>query len=220
MKNPTIWIFGDSYSELKHHYDKAWPKRLSNKYKVKNFSHQGTGFDWSIEQIGMNFKPNADDILMCWISDPYRQNWQIWQDKSEQTVSKWLATGGGYHLDKKLAIQYKMKYDKYKDFFKNFIYAQKDNWEQIEYQKQLGYVNALAPRVKKILVFTCFNTIDTKDMILNDNVTVAPWCMTDFQSPEGNLPMNHLPEEKHDRLYNYLIDWIENNKPIPKNFDA
>ncbi len=219
----TVWIFGDSYS-YRHPEPGAvrtWPRMLEKKYNVVNYSLQGTGPDWSLEQL-VNIPDDTDTSnisLIFFVSNITRQNWKFWKSPSHQFLSvdivfnKWL-------LEVKEVIELKRKYHNHKDFAKQTIKNRKDSWAKIEHQKVLGMLNLVAPKFKKVLIVYCFNDCHPwgkEEFILGPNMHIFSKVMETLypsQEQQSDGLYNHLPIETHKKIFKHFKNWIDNNVQI------
>ena len=203
----SIWIFGDSFCDHNDHFPESWPHQLTKHYTVKNFAMPGSGLDWSMNKMITMTGIEPQDILMCWLTDPWRQNWRMFDSPKDQTIIPLIAS------ESKNAIPIdKAQYYPYKDFFKTFIRNVKNNFTDIEYKKHIGYINSRSHQFAKVLIIPCFYDIDISDMQLNSNVTIAEGRMIDYESANGDDHYyNHLPKHKHKEFFNYITNYIDKN---------
>ena len=220
----TVWIFGDSYSYRNPEPGavRTWPRMLEKVYNVVNYSLDGTGPDWSLEQL-VNIPDDTDTSnisLIFFVSNIYRQNWKFWKSDSHQFLSVELVLNMRFQEEKEVN-SLKREYNKYKDFAKQTIKNRKDSWAKIEHQKVLGMLNLVAPKFKKVLIVYCFNDYHPwgkEEFILGPNVHIFSKVMNTFHiEPSGQQfdgLYNHLPIKTHKKVFNYFKNWINNNVQI------
>lgn len=209
--NKKVWIFGDSYASREDN-ENTWPAKLEDTHKVVNFARRGTGVDWSLQQMidAANVDNTKDITVIFFLTFQNRHNWNFWQDPGEQWKSKQLGAGSKRLKITDPAIY---KYKRYFSFVKDFYKFQDDNFNSRSIIKSIGTINLYASNFEKILIWFCFDDV-LLNCKLNNNVTIASPCMTEFEpimDPLSLLP-NHLNEGKHKEMLQILVKWIDTNE--------
>ena len=104
-------------------------------------------------------------------------------------------------------------YKKYADFAKTFFIENPHPWENILIEKNYAYINAHSHLFNKILIWPCFDKFDNK-FIFNQNVKIIEKPLVEMggdhlQTNNLDTRINHLKPVKHKKVYNRLVEWIE-----------
>ena len=208
-----IYIFGDSYAQLNPLVDYSWPCRLDYEYDVENFAHEGTSVDYSLQKLYelVSGNYNKDGIVLFFMTDILRQNWSFFK-QNHQFLASCI-------FDKKFYKNHKVMrsdidlYKKYADFAKTFFIENPHPWENIAIEKNYAYINAHSHLFNKILIWPCFDKFDNK-FTFNQNVKIIEKPLVEMggDEPQTNsfdTRINHLKPVKHKKVYNRLVEWIE-----------
>ena len=209
MNKKKLWIFGDSYGAAHPEFSYTYTERLHGDYDVKILADSGTSIDWSFTKLlyTINEEPHTQDVsVVFFLTDITRQYWDFFEDR-DHWIARHLAEGSWNRLpDSKKEI-----YKKYQNFAQTFFVNTFPRYYEINNKKNISFLNMYAQRFEKIIIFPCFEPIDT-EFQLEKNVTVWNTPMveqwghgTDFADPRPN----HMPESGHDEMYNRIVDWME-----------
>lgn len=211
-----LWIFGDSYSyhNTEQEFSYSWPAQIENNFEVRNFSCIGSSADWSLQKLisEMSNNDTSDITVLFFLTEPYRQNWNFWEDPKHQWLTSYIGMDSDFFSD---AIYQTKKYKNYSKFIKTWFRSLKDEYYYIEYCKNIGIINLCATKFEKVLIWPCFDSISTIGT-LNSNVTLSSSPMLDFElepiKTRFDERPNHLTEKQHEQMLKIIIKWINSNE--------
>lgn len=218
-----VFILGDSFGDanwpIEHDYGFVWPHKLSEKYDVVNLACVGTGPEYAIDRLFTLIKSWPDDIAQSYLifihSDVNRLNLSCYNNVWEQSHVYAIADGTIKHQSHVFL----------KQAFKWYI---NPNWGYQQNVKNFCTIKYMSQYFKRVL----FWPIDTTILKLpgcssyndsSDNMTTVDKglyeistldCGEDLSSFIQDPRPNHLQEINHMLMYQQMVNWIENNKPI------
>jgi hypothetical protein len=213
-----LWIFGDSYAERKNNteYSYSWPIQLENNFDVTNFACEGTSSNWSLQILlsEIDKTKNATDIsVLFFLTEPYRQDWNFWKDKKHHWLNGYIGGGRGRSITD--ATELVNQYKDYSKFIKTWFKSLPDNFEDMEYYKNIGLINLFASKFEKILIWPCFHQVKLSRNV-NSNVALSSISMRTFESivdpTRFDIRPNHLSVKNHKRMTSILTHWINENE--------
>jgi hypothetical protein len=211
-----LWIFGDSYSY--HHtepeFSYSWPAQIKNTFEVKNFSCIGSSADWSLQKImtEMNNSDTSDVTVLFFLTEPYRQNWNFWEEPKHHWLTTYIGMDSNFFSD---ATHLTKKYKYYSKFIKTWFRSLNDEYLYNEYYKNIGLINLCATKFEKVLIWPCFDRIPILGN-LNNNVILSSISMKEFESEtikdRFDERPNHLTETNHNRMLKIITNWIDSEE--------
>lgn len=209
MDKKKLWILGDSYGAAHPEFSNTYTERLHGDYDLKILAESGTSVDWSFTKLlyTITEEPHTQDTsVVFFLTDVTRQYWDFFED-CDHWIARHLAEGSWERLPRSKSKIYK----KYQNFAQTFFVNLYPRYYEINNEKNISFLNMYAQQFEKIIVFPCFESIDTqfqfeKNLTVWDTPMVAQYGhATDFADPRPN----HMDQQGHDEMYHRIVDWME-----------
>ena len=218
-----IWLFGDSFFDLPSYETSLiyWVDLLSEKANTYNLAKGGTGPHYMLPLIESQLhKIKKDDVIICHISDKWRITFPseiIPKDQMMQITRK------GCNSNNKVLLEY---YENNKNSI-NFSFETFEKLIDELPQYTLSFLYSLNI---KTIVFSSGLKAETRERfrLLNNDIfhlsgndlfDVSSNEFTEFNRDWFNaldLRNNHLSEENHYILVEYINNVLSNKKTLPK----
>jgi hypothetical protein len=220
-----LWIFGDSFAELKNNLNIwEWQIQVSNHLKCDlfNVAHNGASSEWIILQLSeYQKKISKEDIVIVLV--PYWDRQCIFPEDPDFTH---LVTIDQYKKDKEITKRWNKYTSEQRDAFrKYFLYLHNDKLTKLKTLSLYKWINSLNLNTVPIVL----NTRD-QDCVLDGNYTQAKGCLMDVSMSEwidtetwytlskhslfDDPRISHLSKKNHDVLAKKIINWIDRNEDI------
>lgn len=245
MKNKErIWLFGDSYGDLKSKINKnnfSWVEGLSKKYEVKNFCECGSGIDYSLNLLNEKIRINElldlrNTNLIFIIPEVFRFNFSFFKKPNDQVYCKHLVRTDDLNYDEKTnqeIIRYREKYSEFViNFFRYYIFSESDYFIKSIFLKTIGNIHLYNNLFKSILCFcvkipqdTILNKIGL-DVINDKNFYFFNHSLIDISMNEGDdfdmrlgyeTRNHHLNNFNNYVMYDLVCNWIDKRIIINEN---
>ena len=221
---PEVWIFGDSFTtefygnQVGKVYTDTWPYMIKNHYNTYNPSLCGVGPHTMINLLLNNRKKTVtyteDITVLFFFSSIMRVNYEFLQIVEHQSVM--------LNFNHDITKQYQNYKDKV-DFFHKYYFT--EQWVENNILYIVFTLLYLTKIFKKILVFPIFEK--EFHYILNwykyffkknmpENLHIVDFCLYAnvcnhnkiSSKTQADLNPNHLLEDKHIHMYNFLNEYI------------
>ena len=210
-----VWIFGDSYSDpVSSLGQSSWTHDIAQRYAVKNFSHRGTGPDWSLNQLQLQLETAGDltDVNMIFfVSDSYRFNFDFYQNPEHQALY-WLIYKNSNLYEPYLNTHRKFCVQFYRHYISDINFLHRDT------MKIIGCLRLYESVFKKILVWPVFYPA-RHAIAQTESFHYVSSALSSFENNNGyryrqDPRANHLSPENHSVMFQQLCSWIDHGISI------
>lgn len=230
---PKLWIFGDSFSDVRQHrkWNEAWDQeykpyleQLAENFDILNFSCAGSGPSWSLDMFYKQalHRTETEEIYVFFcLSSPHRCNLTMYETPEHQ-IWDWSDhfKDGSKKYFKNMARKYRFEEHAYRWFLRNFVFNG-SSYIDTENLKIISTLSVYSTRFKKILAWPCFDDPKLYSVLpQNTNkffVPDKPLRDCDYREPPGigkDLRTNHLQPYNHNIIAEQITQHFLHDKPI------
>lgn len=227
-----VALFGDSYAAPydEYHYDfkYSWPTELKKIVELDNYAKLGCGPNTMFNSILTLINDKKPEVLketklIVFLPEMQRFNFSFFKDIKDEVFCQMHEDVSDNFLE--------VFFQRYNEEQRNFLIQFRKEYlvrlknRRLEEMKNLGLLDAMAHKFKKVLVWRTELPIDI-DYTVFKNIEFSPVDMvsiSEIYEKTDNLfdkdyRINHISIDNHKIMFEELTNWILHDKKIKDRF--